>query len=243
MSPAEHDLRGVRRPGIVAALLAGVAGYVDAYVYLRVSEVFIANQSGNLIVGGMSAAGGKVGDVVLPFVAVLAYIGGAAAAAALFDRPDRQGRRRLVDTLAAVIVVLAGSALALALAGEGLVAGPRTPLVVAIVAAASCSMGAQATAVRRSGGVAVLTTASTGAITSIGAELGRRRGRLDPAARDRIARLAAVVGGYVGGAALGAALAVHTARGPELLVVPCLVLAAIVVAHLEPARTSSPDRA
>ena len=83
-------------------MLAAVAGYVDAYVFLRVTRVFIANQSGNLIVGGMSAVGGKVGDVVLPFVSVLAYIAGAAAAAALFDRPGatgpsaprRHGRRR-----------------------------------------------------------------------------------------------------------------------------------------------------
>ena len=121
--------------------------------------------------------------MVLPFVSVLAYIAGAAAAAAAFDRPDRQGRRRLVDTVAAVIVTLAGAAAVLALAGEGRAAGPRTPLVVGVVAAAALSMGAQATAVRRTGGVAVLTTASTGAITSLGVELGRHRGQLDPAAR------------------------------------------------------------
>ncbi len=231
MSPTNHDLTGVRRPGTSAVVLTAVAGFVDAYVFLRVTRVFIANQSGNLIVGGMSAAGGKVGDVVLPFVSVLAYIAGAAAAAALFDRPERQGRRRLVDTVAAVIVVLAVAGLALAIAGEGRAAGPRTPLVIAVVAATALAMGAQATAVRRSGGVAILTTASTGAITSLGVELGRHRGSLDPAARARAARLTAVVVGYVGGAAGGAALSLHTGLGPELLVVPCAVLAGLLVAQ------------
>ena len=231
MSPT-HDLSGVRRPGVAAVALTAVAGYVDAFVFLRVTRVFIANQSGNLIVGGMSAAGGKVGDVVLPFVSVLAYIAGAAAAAAAFDRPDRQGRRRLVDTVAAVIVTLAGAALVLGLAGEGRAAGPRTPLVIGVVAAAALSMGAQATAVRRTGGVAVLTTASTGAITSLGVELGRHRGHLDPAARARSARLVAVVVAYVGGATAGAALSVHTGLGPELLLVPCLALGALLIAQL-----------
>jgi uncharacterized membrane protein YoaK (UPF0700 family) len=232
VSPGEHHLLGVRRPTASALVLAAVAGYVDAFVYLRVTDVFIANQSGNLILGGISAAGGEVGEVLLPFVSVMAYIAGAAAASAAFDRPDRQGRRRLVDTLAAVVVVLAGCTVALQLAGEGLAPAPRSPLVIGVVAAAAAAMGAQATAIRRAGGVSVLTTASTGAITSLGVELGRHRGSLDPAARARAGRLVALVSSYVGGAAAGAALSVHTVRGPELLAVPCLALAALWVAQL-----------
>ena len=232
MSSDEQHLLGVRRPTASALVLAAVAGYVDAYVYLRVTEVFIANQSGNLILGGITAAGGEVGQVLLPFASVLAYVAGAAAAAAAFDRPDRQGRGRLVDTLVAVVVVLAGCAAALQWAGEGLTPSPRTALTTAVVAAAAAAMGAQATAIRRAGGVSVLTTASTGSITSLGVELGRHRGSMDPAARARAARLLALVLCYVGGAAGGAALSVHTARGPELLVVPCLALVALLVAQL-----------
>lgn len=229
---ADLDAAGVRRPLTAAVVLAAVAGYVDAFVFLRVAQVFIANQSGNLIVGGMAIGGSDVGDLVLPAVSVVAYIGGAALAAALFDRPSRQGRRRLFDTVSGVVVVLLGSWVALALAGEGRHVGPRTALVIAIVATTALSMGALATAVRRAGGVAVLTTASTGAITSIGVELGRRRGRLDPAARTRIARLGTVVGGYVGGAAAAALLADHTSFGPELLVVPCIAMGMMLAAQL-----------
>lgn len=231
---ADLDAAGVRRPLTAAVVLAAVAGYVDAFVFLRVAQVFIANQSGNLIVGGMAIGGSDVGDLVLPAVSVVAYIGGAALAAALFDRPSRQGRLRLFDTVSGVVVVLLSSWVALALAGEGREVGPRTGLVVAIVATTALSMGALATAVRRAGGVAVLTTASTGAITSIGVELGRRRGRLDPAARTRIARLASVVGGYVSGAAGAALLADHTSFGPELLVVPCVAMALMLASQLGP---------
>lgn len=238
MSPEQHHLSGVRFPTISALVLAGVAGYVDAYVYLRVSEVFVANQSGNLILGGISAAGGEVGEVLLPFVAVLAYVLGAAGAAAAFDRPEQPARRerRLPDTLVAVGVVLAACGLALQLAGEGTEAGPRTPLVTAVVAAAALAMGALATAVRRAGDVSVLATASTGAITALGVELGRGRGALDDAARARSVRLVGVVACYVGGAVAGAALSVHTTRGPELLVVPCVALASLLVAQRAAAR-------
>jgi uncharacterized membrane protein YoaK (UPF0700 family) len=242
VSPGEHHLLGVRRPTASALLLSAVAGYVDAYVFLRVSDVFIANQSGNLIVGGISAAGGEVGDVLLPFVSVLAYVLGAAAASAAFDRPDRSGRRRLTDTVAAVIVVLTGCAVALQLAGEGRAPAPRSALVAGVVAAAAAAMGAQATAIRRAGGVSVLTTASTGAITALGVELGRHRGSLDPAARARAGRLVALVLCYVGGAASGAALSVHTDRGPELLAVPCLALAALLIAQRAAASTSLSER-
>ncbi len=229
---ADLDAAGVRRPRTAAVVLAGVAGYVDAFVFLRVAEVFIANQSGNLIVGGMAIGGSDVGDLVLPATSVVAYIAGAALAAALFDRPSSQGRRRLLDTVSGVVVVLLAAGAGLAIAGEGRQVGPRTTLVVVIVAMTALSMGALATAVRRAGGVAVLTTASTGAITSIGVELGRRRGGPDPAARTRIARLAAVVGGYVAGAAGAAALADHTSFGPVLLVVPCVAMGLMLAAQL-----------
>lgn len=229
---ADLDAAGVRRPRTAAVVLAGVAGYVDAFVFLRVAQVFIANQSGNLIVGGMAIGGSDVGDLVLPATSVVAYIAGAALAAALFDRPAHQGRRRLFDTVSGVVVVLLLAGTALAIAGEGHRVGPRTALVVAVVAMTALSMGALATAVRRACGVAVLTTASTGAITSIGVELGRRRGGPDPAARTRIARLAAVVGGYVAGAAGAAALAERTSFGAELLVVPCVAMALMLAAQL-----------
>jgi uncharacterized membrane protein YoaK (UPF0700 family) len=226
-SPAEGS-PGARRPGVAALVLAAVAGFVDAYVYLRVTEVFIANQSGNLIVGGMSLAGADVGDVVLPFLAVLAYVAGAAAAAGAFHHPSRHPGRRLVHTVVAVLVVLAGAALTLTIAGEGHVAGPRTPLVALVVVATASAMGAQATAVRRAGGVSVLTTASTGAITQVGVELGRDRGRLDPAARRRAAKLIGIVVAYVGGAAVGGVLSVHTDVGAALLLVPCVALVALL---------------
>ena len=57
MSPGEHHLLGVRRPTASALVLAAVAGYVDAFVYLRVADVFIANQSGNIVRAGMGIFG------------------------------------------------------------------------------------------------------------------------------------------------------------------------------------------
>lgn len=208
-----------------AAVLAAVAGYVDAFVYLRVAAVFVANQSGNLILGGIGVAGGEVGDVALLAAAVLSYVAGAAVATAAFGRSGANERHRAMGTLAAVIVVLGGCALALSLAGQGRVPSPRSALVLGVVCAAAAALGAQATLIRRAGDVSVLTTASTGSVTSIGVELGSGTILRDPRSRSRVLRLCAVVVAYVGGAVLGGALSVHTDRGPELLAGPCAVLA------------------
>src|SRR5947207_15133534 len=42
-----------------AALLAGIAGYVDAICYLRLGGAFAANMTGNLVEVGLAAARGS----------------------------------------------------------------------------------------------------------------------------------------------------------------------------------------
>ena len=47
-----------------AALLAGIAGYVDAICYLRLGGAFAANMTGNLVEVGLAAAQGQWGDAL-----------------------------------------------------------------------------------------------------------------------------------------------------------------------------------
>ena len=100
---------------------------------------------------------------------------------------------------------------------------------MALAAAIAATMGAQGTAIRRVGRVDVLTTASTGSITSFGAELGRWSS--DPGASSRAGRLFAVTTSYVGGATFGALLATRTSVGAELLLGAAAVAAAVAVLH------------
>lgn len=231
----------MHRPLVVAAVLATVSGYVDAYVFLCVAEVFIANQSGNLIIAGMTMGGSDVRDLVLTATSLVAYTAGAAVAAALFHRPDRWQRRRLIDTSLTTLGVLAAATAILAISGHGVEPERRSPAIVIVVGACAMAMGAQATAVRRAGGIPVLVTAGTGAITSIGVELGRSRGRLEPAAREKAARMAAIIVTYVAGAALAALVVEHLVAGPLLLLAPCVVLAGIVGSQMLPSDREPPS--
>ena len=224
------DRTSIERGALIAACaLTVAAGYVDAVVFLRIAEVFTANQSGNLILGGVAAGGGRAGDVLLPAVSVGAYVAGAAAATWLVHRSGDERQHRLSSTSAFVAVALTAVAVVAAATGTGDERGPRTALVVALVVAIAAAMGAQGTAIRRVGGVPVLTTASTGSITSFGTELGRWS--RDPGASSRAWRLFAVTACYVGGATLGALLATRTSAGAELLLGAAAVAAAVALLH------------
>ena len=227
------DSAALRHPAVLALGLLVVAGYVDAFVFLRVAEVFTANQSGNLIVAGIALGSHPAAGTVLPVVAVLAYVVGAALAVALFDQHDG-GRRRIIGVLGTLIVVLVTLTLLLHVAGMGHERGGPRAVVYVTVALAAMSMGSQATAIARVNGIPVLTTAGSGAVTNLGIALGRCT---DAPLRREAVRMIRMLGGtalaYVGGAALGALACTATSLGPVLLLLPVVALAAMVTLPLK----------
>lgn len=240
------DCGALARPRTLAAVLSVVSGYVDAFVFLRVTQVFTANQSGNLILGGVALGSGEPGKALYALASVCSYIAGAAAVIALFDRPDG-GRRRVVGVVAIQTVVLGAAAAVLAVWDMGQRRGGPVVAITLVVASAALSMGAQATAVRSAAGVPVLTTAGSGAVTNIGIALGRLT---DPVSRPAVPHILGTVGatvvGYTGGAALGALLSTYTGIGAPLMLVPVPVLGTMLLVVLrnahEPGQTSSPAR-
>lgn len=231
------DASALRHPGVLALGLLLVAGYVDAFVFLRVAEVFTANQSGNLIVAGIALGSDPGTGALLPVVSVLAYVAGAALSIALFDREDG-GHRRTVGVLGTLMVVLVALVLLLEAADMGRHRGGPRWAVYLTVALAALAMGSQATAIRRVGTVPVLTTAGSGAATNLGIALARLRSvALRAQASRTAAMLALVTLAYVGGAALGALLSTHTDVGPVLLLPPVLLLAAMLVVPLRSPRS------
>ena len=95
-----------------AALLAGIAGYVDAICFLRLGGAFAANMTGNLVAIGMDAAAGQwlraAWIVSLPIAFLLGVL-----AARLVLRAHRSARLSLLIE-AAVIALSATGVLGLA---------------------------------------------------------------------------------------------------------------------------------
>jgi len=235
VGPLRLDSSGIDRPAAAAVLLSVASGFVDAFVFVRVYAVFTANQSGNLVLAGIAVGQGRWLEALAPTLSLLGYVAGATAGVLLFDRGG-EGGRRFVETVVAELAALAALATAMAATDVGRDGTGRTgPLVLTLVVAVAATMGLQSVALRSAGGVALLTTAGTGNVTSLGVSLARIR---DPnTRRPAIAAagvLAAVVTAYIGGAVLGAGTAHLSDAGPVLLVIPLLVVAATLALEAWP---------
>jgi uncharacterized membrane protein YoaK (UPF0700 family) len=194
----------------LAVVLAAVAGFVDAHVYLFVVQVFVANQSGNLIGLGMATGQEDWHTASSTLVAIGAFVVGVVGATTLLRRDQRAGRA------ARPHVLLAVEAAALLVLGFGLwIADPRlsdgwrlVDLIVIVVA--GTAMGVQSTSIRSVGRISVTTTYGTGALVRIGekvaAPLRTGHGDADPLRIRTIGVVVVVLCGYVGGAAVSAAL-------------------------------------
>jgi len=217
---------------VLAVVLAAVAGFVDAHVYLFVVPVFVANQSGNLIGLGMAAGQSQWHDATSALVAIASFVAGVALATALLRRDARA--HRLIEIEAAALLVLG--------IGLGIVDPRRSDgwrlidLVVIVVAAAA--MGVQSASIRTVGRISITTTYGTGSLVRVGEKLVaplRTDPTADPSIRvETIVVLLVVLTSYVGGAALSAALGATS----WLVLIPA---AAMVAAAVAARRLSSSD--
>jgi uncharacterized membrane protein YoaK (UPF0700 family) len=210
----------------VAAMLALVAGYLDAVCFDRVFGVFPANQSGNAVLLGIGIGAGRAGDAWRPGVAIVGFALGIALAIVVGSRVRRRRRPELLLGLEIVLLV----PLMVILLDT---AHPRTELSgvasgVLLVLTAS-AMGLQTEVIRRVAGVGVATTYQSGAIARL-AELVAQRGTPEAARQTNpigpgLAVLGLVLVAYVAGAALGAAVGTWRAA----LVIPVGALGALGV--------------
>jgi uncharacterized membrane protein YoaK (UPF0700 family) len=155
MAAGEGDRAGraERARGLLlAVLLAGLAGMVDAVGFLHLGHLFVSYMSGNstqfaVALGrGRTAEGGSILWLIVLFVAGAA--GGQAIA-------HLAGRRHLTCVLATVTALLTAAAL------QGTAAAPMV-----------LAMGALNAAMHRAGNVAVSLTYVTGTLVKFGQGLG-----------------------------------------------------------------------
>jgi len=207
----------------LTALLAAVSGCVDV-VALAYAGVFVANQTGNLVV--VAAASLSSSDrVVLAITALVSFT--IAVVAGAFGRRAVAGR----SGVGVARIWLLGVESLLLVVAAALVAarpGQHGLGLLAPIALLAASQGLQAILVTRLLGRGVRTVAVTGSLTDAlvgsveaSADPVQRR---DPVRRQVLLLAAATPAGYAAGAAAGA-LAIHA--GVHLALVVALALAAV----------------
>jgi uncharacterized membrane protein YoaK (UPF0700 family) len=200
-------------PKLLPMLLSFVAGYVDSYTYLALFGLFVAQVTGSFIIAGAQLVRHDYG-VAGKLLAIPAFIGAAAAAAAIIGMLRQRGRSSLAPMLALEAALLAVFA-AIMLFGPPLadVSDPS-----GIVAGLFCAMamGAQSVAVRLLLRGVPQTNVMTGNMTQQATELIKawRRCTRNPgdagAAHEfalawrRLQIVLAVATGFIGGGAIGA---------------------------------------
>lgn len=217
-------MREARAHGPLPVLLVGmtvVTGLVDAFSYLVLGHVFVANMTGNVVFLGFGLAG--VGDIAVgaSLMAVVAFALGAALGGRwAAGRAPHRGR--LLATAGAVQAVLVGAAAVVAQAFGGLGAVERLVLVAVLAVA----MGGQNAIARRLAVPDLTTTVLTLTVTGLVADATTWRVRLR-----RLVPVLAMLGGALAGGALLRWVGTSAPLSAAAVVLGCCAVAALVAAR------------
>ncbi len=191
-----------------------VTGLVDAFSYLLLGHVFVANMTGNVVLLGFALAGAPGFSVAASLAALLAFAVGALLGGRLASRYSGH-RGRLHSSAGALQATFLAVAVALAaISGAPVPGGYRYALIVAL----GIAMGIQNAAARKLAVPDLTTTVLTLTITGIAADSAPAGGGGSKAGR----RLVAVATMLIG-AILGAALVLHAAVYTPLLITFVLI--------------------
>ena len=196
-----------------------VTGLVDAFSYLVLGHVFVANMTGNVVFLGFALAGVPGFSVLASLAAVASFFLGALLGGKLGSRySDHRGR---LHSSAAVIqgFFLAASVI-LAAAGSPLAAGYR----YALIAVLGIAMGIQNASARKLAVPDLTTTVLTLTITGIAADSTLAGGSGSKAGRRLLAVATMGVGAFIGAALIRHAQAYY----PLLIAAVMIILGAAV---------------
>jgi uncharacterized membrane protein YoaK (UPF0700 family) len=199
-----RSLRATRNEARLAALLAAIAGFIDAYGIIAYG-VFVSFMSGNTTQTGYQAAEGEFGPASASALAILFFFVGTFAGAFLLEPVGRPARRLVFAFVAAILAAILAAIFGLTELGL-----LSTSFGIAIV---SFAMGVFNSALSRVGAQAVSLTFVTGTLSRVGSHLAlatRRapladsQGPWDSRLR-RAMILARVWAGFIAGAILAGA--------------------------------------
>ena len=221
----------------IAAVLAMVAGYVDAYGYLTYNT-YLSFMSGNTTQAGIRTEAGNLASALPMLLAILFFIIGVAAGTLIVQSRTHQSRRMGLGLVAVLFV----SVIAVTELRRLISVAIGLPIVVLTFA-----MGILNTSLSHVGAESVSLTFVTGTLTKIGNHLALAFARVPLAdARepgDTHSRRALLLGGlwsaFFSGALLAAAMTPHFAGWTLLL--PTIVLLVLSTSAPTMTRTSNHD--
>jgi uncharacterized membrane protein YoaK (UPF0700 family) len=219
--PGRDGKHGPLPPLLISMTL--VTGLVDAFSYLVLGHVFVANMTGNVVFLGFALAGAPGFSIAASLTAMASFAAGAVLGGKLGARHARH-RARLHSWAAAVQAGFLAVAVILAVAsGSAPAAGYRYTLIAAL----GICMGIQNASARTLAIPDLTTTVLTLTIAGIAADSTLAGGSGSRAGR----RLIPVIT-MLAGALLGAALVRHARIYYPLAIALATIIAGAAVSHL-----------
>ena len=225
--PGPKDRHGPLPPLMLA--LTVVTGLVDAFSYLALGHVFVANMTGNVVFSGFALAGAPG----FSLTASLAALGAFAAGALLGGRTAHRAqahRGRLLHRALLLETVLVAAACVTARTADPSHAAARFPLIALL----GLAMGVQNAAARALAVPDLTTTVLTLTITGIASDSRMAGGPGGRAGRRVVPAAAMFLGALVG------ALAVLHRHQSLPLLLAALLLAAVTAAAFTLTRSDRP---
>jgi uncharacterized membrane protein YoaK (UPF0700 family) len=219
--------------GPLPPLLVGltlVTGLVDAFSYLLLGHVFVANMTGNVVFLGFAFAGATGFSIPASLVALGSFACGALSGGKVGSRLGHHRGHLLAAATSLQVLFLGASVVVAAASGDPVTGGYRYALIVLL----GISMGIQNATARKLAVPDLTTTVLTLTITGVAADSAIAGGAGSAAGRRLVAVTAMLVG-----ALAGAALVLHVQIVAALAI--ALVITALVA--LVSWRTSASDPA
>ncbi|MFS0693759.1 YoaK family protein [Streptomyces nitrosporeus] len=220
--PDPRDRHGPLPPLMLA--LTVVTGLVDAFSYLLLGHVFVANMTGNVVFGGFAIAGAPGFSLLASVVALLSFAAGAfSGGAAVRAARTHRGRQLLYALLAETAFVTAAMVVTL------VSGGPWTGAVrFTLVALLGVGLGVQNAAARALAVPDLKTTVLTLTITGAAADSRFAKGPGSRAGRRLLSAAAMMLGALCGALAVLHDLpAVPLSAAVALLAVACACAAVL----------------
>ena len=225
--PDLKDRHGPLPPLMLA--LTAVTGLVDAFSYLALGHVFVANMTGNVVFSGFALAGAPGFSLAASLAALGAFAAGALLGGRISHRAHAH-RGRLLHQALVLETVLVAAAYATARTADPAHSAVRFPLIVLL----GLAMGVQNAAVRALAVPDLTTTVLTLTITGIASD-----SRLVGGPGSRVGRRAVSAAAMFLGALAGALAVLHGHQSLPLLLA-ALILAAVTAAAFTLTRSDRP---
>ncbi|HEY3902420.1 MAG TPA: YoaK family protein [Streptosporangiaceae bacterium] len=221
IAPGKGGKHGPLPPLLVSMTL--VTGLVDAFSYLVLGHVFVANMTGNVVFLGFALAGAPGFSITASLVAMAAFLVGAGFGGRLSAR-HRDHRARLHSSAGFVQAAFLVVAVVLAVVGGS---PPGGGYRYALITLLGLAMGVQNAAARSIAVPDLTTTVLTLTITGIAADSSLGGGKGSKAGRRLVPVITMAVGALV-----GAALILHAQPYDSLAIALAVTAAGAAVSHV-----------